>query len=425
MGITNIKNKKMLLLLAALVISVGIMYYAFTLTSSQDTKINVDYSLANNHSMNIVSKLKEGFQTAAGTTTTSPAGTTTTAPSRTLSTSELALCPTQPASNISAVRSLYSGATFKIETITPSKPFEVFICGPGNFVVERDTGASNGMKLAVKDTSGNSTMQKFIKSEIVNPTDDNSKCIVFKAYDTELYIQYEHEHLSLRPLNSNGKPFLGQCFVSYIATPEEINSHALAIGISKVGMDGSELVDSGISGSVSVPNATGTGLINEQSIQSEAESKYATALAGIMEKIGALSSQLQGETVSSSVFGNKDAIKINVDLSGSSDKAGFENVQSRSNFQDMAATGSGTATVSQLLDQYLGASGNLELGNIPALSGKLSNDGLLEIKQALQNKFKGCPSIDRNLYYTERQLAQCYGCNPDAFLRGQLGGMPK
>lgn len=416
MGITNTKSIKILFLLAALVISVVIMYYAFTLTSEQNTKNNVDYSLANNHAMNIVAEAKEGFQASTDPTTT---------PARTLSAVELALCPTQPVNLVSAVRSLYSGATFKIETITPAKPDEVFINGPGNFVVERDTGASNGMKLSIKDTSGNNNLQKFIKEELANPTDANSKCIVFKSYDTELYIQYEHEHLSLRPLNSNNNPFLGQCFVSYNATPEEINSHALAIGISKVGMDGSELVNSGVSGSVSVPNATGTGLTSEHDIQAAADEKYATVLAGIMEKIAALSSQLQGETVSSSVFGNKDAIKINVDLSGTSDKAGFENVQNRTNFQDMAATGSGTATVSQLLDQYLGASGNLELSNIPALSGKLSNDGLLEIKQALQNKFKGCPSIDRNLYYTERQLAQCSGCNPDEFLRGQLGGMPK
>lgn len=415
------RNKKIIVLLCAIIVSLFIMYYAFNLVSSKTTQVNnVDYSLSNNHTMNIVPGSKEGFQVA----TTTVANTTTT-PARTLSTVELALCPTQPASLISAVRSLYSGATFKIETITPSKPNEVFICGPGNFVVELVSGASNALKLAVKNTSGNNLLQKFVKEELVNPTDTNSKCIVFKAFDTVLYIQYEHEHLSLRPLNTGNKPFLGQCFVSYVATPEEINSHALAIGISKVGLDGSELIDSGVTGSVNVPEVTGSGLSSAQTLQQETDTKYAEALSGVMEKINLLSSQLQGAPVSSSVFGNKDAIKINVDLSGSSDKAGFANISGRANFQDMAASGSGTASVSQLLDQYLGASGTLELGNIPAVSGSLSNNGLLEIKQALQNKFKGCPSIDRSKYYTERQLAQCSGCNPDAFLRGQLGGMPK
>jgi hypothetical protein len=428
------KNKKNIVLLCAIIASVFIMYYAFNLISSKTMQAHsVDYSLSNNHSMNIIPGSKEGFQsvvssTVAGTTTTSADTTTTAAPTpvRTLSTVELALCPTQPASNISAVRSLYSGATFKIETITPAKPNEVFICGPGNFVVELVGGASNALKLAVKNTSGNNLLQKFVKEELVNPTDANSKCIVFNAYDTALYIQYEHEHLSLRPLNIGNKPFVGQCFVSYVATPDEINAHALAIGISKVGLDGSELIDSGVTGDVNVPAAPGSGLTSSLTLQQETDAKYADALGGIMEKINLLSSQLQGDTVSSSVFGNKDAIKINVDLSGTGDKAGFANISGRSNFQDMAATGSGTATVSQLLDQYTGASA-LELGNIPGLAGTMSNNGngLSEIKQALQNKFKGCPAIDRNQYYTERQLAQCSGCNPDAFLRGQLGGMPK
>lgn len=418
------KNKQNIVLLCTIIASLFIMYYGFNFISSKSMKThNVDYSLSNNHAMNIIPGSKEGFQTESSSTV---ADTTTalTVPARTLSTVELALCPTQPTSNISAVRSLYSGATFKIETITPAKPNEVFICGPGNFVVELVGGASNALKLAVKNTSGNNLLQKFVKEELVNPTDANSKCVVFKAYDTALYIQYEHEHLSLRPLNIGNKPFVGQCFVSYVATLDEINAHALAIGISKVGLDGSELVDSGITGDVNVPAATGSGLSSSQALQQESDAKYADALGGIMEKLNLLSTQLQGDTVSSSVFGNKDAIKINVDLSGTGDKAGFANISGRSNFQDMAATGSGTATVSQLLDQYTGAT-NLELGNIPALSGTMTNNGLSEIKQALQNKFKGCPAIDRNQYYTERQLAQCSGCNPDAFLRGQLGGMPK
>lgn len=419
------RHKKNIVLLCAIIVSLFIMYYAFNLISSKTMQVqNIDYSLSNNHAMNIIPDSKEGFQAATSTapSTTAPS---TTAPARTLSTVELALCPTQPATNISAVRSLYSGATFKIETITPSKPNEVFICGPGNFVVELVSGASNALKLAVKNTSGNNLLQKFVKEEVVNPTDANSRCIVFKAYDTVLYVQYEHEHLSLRPLNTGNKPFLGQCFVSYVATPDEINSHALAIGISKVGLDGSELVNSGVTGSVNMPNIIGSGLSSVQTLQQETDTKYAEALSGVMEKINLLSSQLQGNSVSSSVFGNKDAIKINVDLSdGSEDKAGFTNISSRSNFQDMASTGSGTASVSQLLDQYMSASGKLELGNIPALSTSMSDNGLLEIKQALQNKFKGCPSIDRNQYYTERQLAQCSGCNPDAFLRGQLGTPP-
>ncbi len=413
---TLFSNKKMLFLIISLIAAVIITYYALNLSSiHSQNNTAVDYSLTNNHAMNIIPGYKEGFQ----------GETTTTAPVRTLSAVDLALCPTQAVNTISAVRSLYSGATFKVETIMLSKPNEVFICGHGNFVIERVNGASNALKLAIKDTSGNNVLQKFVKEELVNPTDAASKCIVFKGYDTELYIQYEHEHLSLRPLNSGNKPFLGQCFVSYTATPDEINSHALAIGISKVGLDGSELVDSGVAGSVNVPSAPGSGLTSTQTLQQETDAKYASALDGIMSKLNLLSSQLQGDTVSSSVFGNKDAIKINVDLSGGSDKAGFTNVSSRSSFQDMAASGSGTATVSQLLDQYLGTTGTLELGNIPAVSGSLSNNGLLEIKQALQNKFKGCPALDRSKYYTERQLAQCSGCNPDAFLRGQLGGMPK
>lgn len=411
------KNKKIILLLITVIIALIITYYTFNVTASKhSTQQTIDYNLSNNHAMNIVPNTKEGFQESTTTTSATP----------TLAAEQLALCPTQPTTNISAVRSLYSGATFKLETISPSKPEEVFICGPGNFVVELLNNASNSLKLAVKDTSGNNLLQKFIKQEKTNPTDTNGKCIVFNAYNTSLYVQYEHEHLSLRPLNTDGKPFLGQCFVAYNASPSEIEAHALAIGISKVGMDGSELIDSGIVGSVNMPNVTNSGLTSTNELQKETDAKYTSALAGIMDKINLLSSQLQGNTVSGSVFGNKDAIKINVNLAGS-DKDGFTNISNRSTFQDIASSGSGTATVSQLLDQYLMASGDLELGNIPNIStnGNLLPNGLLEIKKTLQSKFKGCPSIDRNLYYTERQLAQCSGCNPDAFLRGQLGGLPK
>jgi hypothetical protein len=408
-----IKHKKVLILLAAVVLSLVIMYHILPHVFQKKTdkkEYPVDYVLSYNDVMNRVAPKKEGFENV-----------TTTTPAVTLSASQLALCPTMQSTTISAVRSLYSGATFKLEAIMPSKPNEVFICGPGNFVIELVNNASNSLKLAVKDSSGKNTLQKFLKVELPNPTDLNSKCVVLNAFGTSLFIQYEHEHLSLRPLNSSGKPFLGQCFVNYDATEDEIESHALAIGISKVGMDGSELINSGITGNVNVPDATNDGLTSSNTLQAEADKKYADALKGVMDSISALSNQLKGESVSSSVFGNKDAIKINVDLSDSS-KSGFADV---SKFQDIASSGSGTATVSQLLDQYLGRSGNLELGNIPALSGSLSNNGLLEIKKALQNKFKGCPALDRNLYYTERQLAQCSGCNPDEFLRGQLGGLPK
>ena len=70
-------------------------------------------------------------------------------------------------------------------------------------------------------------------------------------------------------------------------------------------------------------------------------------------------------------------------------------------------------------------SDSLQLGGIPAVGDLPSSKKMLEIRQALQSKFKGCPGIVRNKFYTEKQLAQCSGCNPDAFLRGQLGGIPK
>jgi len=44
------------------------------------------------------------------------------------------------------------------------------------------------------------------------------------------------------------------------------------------------------------------------------------------------------------------------------------------------------------------------------------------IGDVLRGKMVSCPKIDRSQYYTERQLAQCAGCTPDVYLRGQLGG---
>ena len=97
--LANKNNKQNVLLLIAIIGSLIIMYYTYTMVSPNLTqKQEIDYSLSNNHAMNIIHKGNEGFQsevssTVAGTTTTS-AGTTTTAaptPARTLSTVELAL----------------------------------------------------------------------------------------------------------------------------------------------------------------------------------------------------------------------------------------------------------------------------------------------------------------------------------------------
>lgn len=352
---------------------------------------------------------REGFYQTPDTTTANTVPPSNTTAQQSLTPEQKALCP-KPLSLVRGFRSLYSGATFKMEQIAEGNTTEYFICGPGKFVVMR-TPQTNSLQLSIRDTSRNIVNQIFIKQEKDNPA-GGSKCIVFMAKDSSgLYVQYEHEHLSIRPLNTDGKPFMGQCFVEYNVPESELSSNALALGISVARLGNDELYGSGYNRDIAVPEGS-LDMDTQDALAGEADKKTESALASIVSTLNDLKQKLGGTQPTQSVFGAGGPLQINLDVSGMDAE--------KETFQDMAA-GSGTASVRQLLDQYDGST--MQLGGVPAIGELPSSRKMLEIRQALQSKFKGCPNIDRNKYYSERQLAQCSGCNPDAFLRGQLGGV--
>ena len=348
------------------------------------------------------SKGVEGFQAAA--------------PAATLSAEQLALCPAGATSLINGFRSLYSGATFKMERVNEATTTDYFICGPGKFVIMRKEG-TNALQLSIRDTSGRIPNQIFIKSTVPNPA-GSGNCIIFQAKDSNgLYVQYEHEHISLRPLNTDGKPFIGQCFTEYNVSNAELEANALALGVSAARLGNEELYGAGYDNTIVVPpGAEGALADSGDELASAADKRTEDALSSITGTLNELKQKLGGTQPTQNVFGTGGPIQINLDVAGLEDE--------KAAFQDLAV-GSGTASVRELLDQYTNMGDSLQLGGIPAVGDLSSSKKMLEIRQALQSKFKGCPGIDRNKFYTEKQLAQCAGCNPDAFLRGQLGGLPK
>jgi len=328
---------------------------------------------------------------------------------------------------VNGYRSLFSGAAFKFTEFSKDSG-EFFLFGPDMRVVQVANDGTSALTLAIKNES---PLQQLFKREVA--TKDNTgkdiasggeTCYIFTPKNTpDMALQYEHEHLSLRPIvrtieENKPMPFIGQCFLRFKATEDELNAQALATGLSIPSMGARHLQPMG-SNSVNTIQGFRTNSELERMTRELDERARTPAMRDYAEyqnKTGGPQAEVgqQGNP-----FAN-NPIQLNIDLGS---------VMGRDGFQDNDARNpeNGGTSVRALLDKYTSSmisNGDNNVGNSVAVSDKD-----LAINKAYTNGMGGsgifgenagplgCPSIDRTKYYTERQLAQCAGCTPDTYMR--------
>lgn len=313
---------------------------------------------------------------------------------------------------IQGYRSLESGATLKFEMIGDKENNEFYLHGPPYKVVSVDKG--NSLTLKAKNQV-DASKQKFKKE---NKKVNGSNCVVFTYGDNtpKLALQYEHEHLSLRPLRADSTPFMGQCFVLYDnADVEEIEANALALGIGIPQLGNEQLSGSGHnnvvltgSGDTNNKQPTPTVVNSTDNLGDLTQAQFQELMKLVLKDV-----KIYQDTVNDSKPGDQNAfafgeegLNINVNL-GSDETDG-------DTFTDLKGDNASTS-VRDLLNTYTQSKKGV------SFLQQVEEDGNMKsVSDALRNRFKGCPGFDRSKYLTERQIAQCSGCSPDDFLRGKL-----
>ena len=347
----------------------------------------------------------ENFDTSTSTTTSN--GTTTTNGN-----SNNNSCKPE-FQKIQGYRSLESGATLKFEMVGDKENNEFYLHGPPYKVVSVDKG--NSLTLKAKNQV-DARKQKF-KKEI--KTVNGSDCVVFTYGDNtpKLALQYEHEHLSLRPLRADSTPFMGQCFVLYDnADVEEIEANSLALGIGIPQLGNEQLSGSGHNNVVLTDSGdTNNNAQPSPTIASSTDNLGDLTQAQFQElmKLVLKDVKLYQETVNDNKPGDQnpfafgeEGLNINVNLGSGETEA--------DTFTDLKGDNASTS-VRDLLNNYTKSK-----KGTPFLQQVEEGGNLKSVSDALRNRFKGCPGFDRSKYLTERQIAQCSGCSPDDFLRGKL-----
>lgn len=343
---------------------------------------------------------------------------------------------------VSGYRSLFSGASFKLQESSEGSG-EYFLYGPDMRVVQVATDGAGALSLAIRNE--NPTQQLFVREVAIKNMDGSdiaaggNTCYVFSPKtDPNLALQYEHQHLSLRQLprepsgssNQLGapKPYVGQCFIKFQATEEELNATAVATGLgiptlteqhlhqTSTNTSNGNANDSRTNANASTGVANNTGLAAmTREIEQQARTPAVRDYAEYQNNTGGPSAEVG---VNGNPFANKP-IKLNLNLGGVMGQDSFTEVGDNRN----PSTG-GATNVRALLDKYTsqqlqgGQNTNIvsdkELAiNKAYLAG--ANNGAMD---QVGGTPVGCPAIDRSQYYTDRQLAQCAGCTPDEFMRG-------
>ena len=351
--------------------------------------------------------------------------------------------------NMQGYRSAESGATFKVEEVkditTNASKYIIHAADDLVLAVDNVTGR---LSRAVKNTKDAS--QLFDKEDVIEAGKAIGTVMFTKALTSGIKfgLQYEHESLSLRPLNKPdpAKPAVpygrGQQFTFDANLKGELlDAAAMALGYRLAPSVGSsDLQNAGSvamcgagSGSNTPITTKAGGAAPNQSLCSLTEKQFNDAISAAVANISAFNTSAGGSQpgTQNNPFANKP-VKFNVNLSGLSGQSsstgsapkgivsGFADIPNgdyKETFANVASSGSGTGQVRNLIQAW-DASQNpgpdTDLGGFPASAGTLGN--------ALRGKMVSCPKIDRTQYYTERQLSQCAGCTPDDYLRGQLGG---
>ena len=338
-----------------------------------------------------------------------------------------------------AFRHYNTGVTFKKEQKGNSN--EYFIYGPqGKVLTVPDT--SNNLSFEIKSVESNN--KQLFKQIKITETENvpgigvnvgKELCYFTPKTDTNRALQYEHGHLTLRNLynqNSGSKlPFSGQLFLK---TDEDVDTDGINLGLSEANLEHHHLGDH---------LTSNIDLSSQRNLELETQTRNQEILNQIVSKLDNL--DINSGTISSSAQENTQSVSdgdlsFNVDLSG----LNLNNLDtdSVSGFKDtFADSASQTLTMKEQIDAHerrkrmkaqsenssvnrtnlrfnFNPSGisddtvGRSVGNLGLNSG---STGILNIGNA--NRVFRCPSLNRDDYYRDDQLAQCYGCNPDNSLR--------
>ena len=345
--------------------------------------------------------------------------------------------------NMQGYRSAESGATFKIEEVQKlGAPTKYIVHAADKLVIAVDN-VTGRLSRVIKNTSAET--QLFDREPVMGGADGKTATgsVMFTKTLTsgvKFALQYEHEALSLRPLDISvtpARPWRGQQFVLDVNLKGPLlDAAAFSLGYKLApGIGPQDLQNIGVAsanggtGSSNIPIATAAA---SGDLGALTKAQLDTALAAAVANINAFNRTSGGAQPGSldNPFANKP-LKINLNLAGLAGSptqpnpisglvSGFADIpksgMATESFADMA-TNSGTGQIRNLIQAWDSAQNpgsENDLGGFPAAAGTLGN--------ALRGKMVSCPKLDRTQYYTERQLSQCAGCTPDPYLRGQLGG---
>jgi len=346
--------------------------------------------------------------------------------------------------NMQGYRSAESGATFKVEEVqkTGIAGYPKYIIhAADNLVIAVDNNTGR-LSRVIKNTSAEP--QLFDREPVMGGTDGKTATGAFMftktlASKVKFALQYEHEALSLRPLDTSvtpARPWRGQQFVLDVNLKGALlDAAAFSLGYKLApGLGPQDLQNVGVgsvgggTGSSSISLGTTADAAASGNLGALTKAQLDTALAAAVANINAFNRTSGGAQPGTpdNPFANKP-LKINLNLAGlggnptqpnpiSGLVSGFSDIPKTESFTDMAA-GSGTGQIRNLIQAWDAAQNpgsENDFGGMPAAAGTLGN--------ALRGKMLSCPKLDRTQYYTERQLSQCAGCTPDPYLRGQLGG---
>lgn len=345
-------------------------------------------------------------------------------------------------SDIENYRNKLSGATFRFQKLDKFNVnnTDYFLLGNvGNGMVVEANSNDTSLKFATKDSTNDS--QKFTKLTVPNSTD-----VYFVSKAASSYaLQYEHDHLSLR--THNDAPFEGQKFVLLNEKDKALKS-AVSFGLGKPHLNKDDLeskgprtfVFLGSDGNATVSQSDMGQLLQDPALEQLTHDQLKEVVGNVLRDYNQFK-QTENKT-QGGVFGSKP-LQFNVNLNDGSSSSGnvsrpvnvegFENTNNHNHnnnktnldtFIDLRNSNANESLdVRSLLNRYSQQQQQMQSGGFA--SSAINNNNLSGIgsiskelaRAAAGTSFQGCPKIDRSKYVTGRQVARCYGCNPDSSLQ--------
>lgn len=354
-------------------------------------------------------------------------------------------CQTAIDQNMEGYRSLESGATFKVEKVSKTgEPDKYIVHAAENLVLSVDP-ASGRLSRAIKNT--NDPKQLFTKETVKDAAGADTTTVIFTkelASTAKLALQYEHESLSIRPLDPTSKPWRGQQFtLDANLKGELLDNAAMALGYRLApSVGGADLQNAGTvamcgagtGASTPLPTTNRTSGSSSSSLSALTQQQITDIAAAVSANINAFNQTSGGAQPGTlnNPFANSP-LKIKLDVTGLGKESstptsaatrvrvGFtdipRNLAQVEGFATMAGNEFKPGQIRDLIRAWdveqPGSDNTSNLGGLPLAAKSISN--------ALRGKMVSCPRIDRSQYYTEGQLSQCLGCTPDPLLKGELG----